>query len=76
MQPLKKDKTYEILFIGNSYTFFNSGVPAELKALATCAGYSVNVDSVTKGGYALEQFADVNGPMGQQVREKLLEKRY
>ena len=56
---MKKNKTYEILFIGNSYTFFNATVPTEQAKIAQTAGYSVNVESVTKGAWSLEQFADV-----------------
>ena len=46
--PLEKNKTYEILFIGNSYTYYNSTVPEEFRKIALSAGYTVNVDSVTK----------------------------
>ena len=51
--PLEKNKTYEILFIGNSYTYYNSTVPEEFRKIALSAGYTVNVDSVTKGSYFL-----------------------
>ena len=42
----------KVLFIGNSYTFFND-MPNMLAALAAENGYSVSVDSVTKGGRKL-----------------------
>ena len=73
---LNKNQTYEILFIGNSYTFYNATVPAELASIVKSAEYSVNVDSVTKGAWSLEQFADPNDEMGKQVVEKLLSKQY
>ena len=71
-----KDKTYDILFIGNSYTFYNSTVPTEFKNIAASAGYTVNVDSITKGGYTLLKFADSQDNMGAQVHEKLSTKKY
>jgi hypothetical protein len=71
-----KDKTYDILFIGNSYTYYNSTVPTEFKNIAASAGYTVNVDSVTKGGYTLLKFADSQDNMGAQVHEKLSTKKY
>ena len=74
--PLSKDKTYEILFIGNSYTFYNSTVPAEFKKIAASAGYTVNVDSVTKGAHTLLKFSDEQDEMGKQVHEKLSTKKY
>ena len=42
----------KILFIGNSYTYFNE-MPAIFCALATENGYEVQVDAVTKGGRRL-----------------------
>ena len=39
----------KILFIGNSYTFFND-LPAMVDSLAADSGIDVSVDSVTKGG--------------------------
>lgn len=74
-EPMK-DKTYDILFIGNSYTYYNSTVPTEFKNIAASAGYTVNVDSVTKGGYTLLKFADSQDNMGAQVHEKLSTKKY
>lgn len=39
-----------ILFIGNSYTFYNGGIYQELKGLAP----SATIDAVTAGGYTLQ----------------------
>jgi len=47
-QPAK-----HVLFLGNSYTFFNT-MPNMLVDLAASAGDSVIVDSNTPGGYTLE----------------------
>ena len=75
-KPFDKNKTYEILFIGNSYTYYNSTVPEEFRRIALSRGYTVNVDSVTKGSYSLELFADPNDEMGKQVDRKICENKY
>ncbi len=48
----KEEKTMKILFVGNSYTYYND-MPAMLRTLATDNGKKVLVDSVTKGGRKL-----------------------
>ena len=59
----------KVLFIGNSFTYFND-LPKMLEKLAdgilTC-------DSVTKGGAYLHEFADPENELGQSVREKAKE---
>ncbi len=46
-----------ILFIGNSYTFFNGGLDKHLKGLAS----SVEAESIAVGGYSLEKhFSDAS----------------
>lgn len=66
-----KPKTYRILFIGNSYTHYNS-MPSRLFApIAKAAGYTVIVDSVMKGSYTLQSFADPNDAYGSKVHEAL-----
>ncbi len=40
-----------ILFIGNSYTFFNGGIDQQLKGLAS----SIDTSQITAGGYTLER---------------------
>ena len=44
----------KILFIGNSYTFFND-LPNMVYSLASDSGYDISVDSVTKGGRFLHE---------------------
>ena len=73
---LSKDKEYSILFIGNSYTYYNDTVPKMFKKIAESVGYKVNVDSVTKGGYSLEQFADPSDEKGKEVDERLTSNKY
>ena len=61
---------YRILFIGNSYTYFNN--LWDIFALAANGeGYSVEIDHITQGGYSLKQMADPRDPFGAEV-EKLL----
>lgn len=56
-REMKENKTIlKVLFVGNSATFYNT-LPETLGKLATTAGYAISVDSVTKGGYMIEQHA-------------------
>lgn len=72
---LDKDVTYRFLFIGNSYTYYNE-LWTMFRSVAQSAGYRVRVDSVTKGAYYLDQFADANDTYGAQVKEKLEKNTY
>lgn len=72
---MKKDRIYFFLFLGNSYTYYNELWDVFQKA-ASSAGYSVTVDSVTHGGYYLDQLADPLNPYGAQVEEKLSAQKY
>ena len=69
-------KAHNILFIGNSYTYFN-GMPTEFFAkIAESAGVSVNITSITKGGWTLEKHADANDVCGAEVEKALFENKY
>lgn len=59
----------QILFIGNSLTFFND-LPETLRMMAEKAGVEIAVDSVLKGGAYLRQFADEACELGQKLRAK------
>jgi hypothetical protein len=48
----------KILFIGNSYTYFNDMPAAIFAPLAQEQGTPFAVTAVTRGGYYLSQFAD------------------
>ena len=68
-----------VLFIGNSYTYYNDGIWSHFQKLAYEAGYNVQVDSVTIGSHHLYEFADPdeadpNG--GPLVEEKLSTNHY
>jgi hypothetical protein len=51
-----QDEPLEFLFVGNSFTFFNN-MPLIFADLAESGGYQVNVTSVARGGFSLEQHA-------------------
>ena len=69
--PLDKSRSYRILFIGNSYTHYNSMPTALFAKIAKAAGYDVTVETVMKGSYTLEAFADPSDAYGKQVHAKL-----
>ena len=71
---LPKDKTYSILFIGNSYTYYNDMPTALFENIARDAGYDVSVSTVTKGGYTLQQHLDPESKTGAKVAEQLSQK--
>jgi len=76
IEPLPKNKTYSILFIGNSYTKRNS-MPTEIFApMAKAAGYDVEVTAILNGGHTLLGFADPNDTYGAQVAEELSPENY
>lgn len=65
-------KTYSVLFIGNSYTFYNDMPRVFFETMAKTCGYDVNVTAITKGAYTLEQFADKNDDYGAKVARTLV----
>ena len=65
------DKNYRILFIGNSYTYYNDMPTKIFGSFAEKAGFAVVVKSITKGGYTLAQFANPDDAYGAQVEEAL-----
>lgn len=64
------DKTTKVLFIGNSFTYYND-IPTLFGQIATAAGEKVVVESVTRGAWTLTKFADATDEYGKQVDEKL-----
>ena len=64
-------KTYSILFIGNSYTYYNDMPTALFEKMATAAGYSVEVTAITKGAHTLAKFADPTDEYGAKVEAAL-----
>ncbi len=73
-----KSKTYNILMIGNSFSYYNEmnyprGI---LYNVLTEAGYKVNITPVYKGGHYLHEFLDKNDEKGAQVLQLLKNKKY
>jgi len=56
-----------VLFIGNSYTYYNDMPTAIFKKIVNGQGIGAVVLSVTKGGYTLVQFADPSNTYGKQI---------
>ncbi len=76
MSKLQKNREYSLLFIGNSYTFFNDMPTETFEKAAKAAGYDVKVTSITSGGYTLERFADSADKHGARVDEAIDGKKY
>lgn len=64
---LSKDRSYSVLFIGNSYTFYNDMPTVYFENMAKACGYNIKVTSITKGAYTLEKFADPGDAYGKMV---------
>ena len=64
-------KVYSILFIGNSYTYYEDMPTAIFQKIADAAGIEVKVTSVTKGAHTLAKMADPADVYGAQVQRAL-----
>ncbi len=73
---LDKTKQYDILFIGNSYTYYNNMPENIFGAIAKAAGYKFNVKRLTKGGWYLINSANASDSLGSQVDAELKAKKY
>lgn len=67
-----ESKTCNVLFIGNSYTFYNDMPTAYFQVMAKACGYDVQVTAITKGAYTLEKFADNTDDYGAKVARTLV----
>ena len=65
-----------ILFVGNSYTYYNDMPNAIFAKIAREAGIDVSVTAVTKGGYYLSKFADPENEEGMRLRETVKGQSY
>ena len=59
-----------VLFIGNSYTFYND-MPKLFEGICREHGLDVTVESLTKGGYSLAHFLSEENPYGVKLRERI-----
>lgn len=58
----------QILFVGNSYTYYHDMPECIFAPMATEAGYDLEVRSVTHGGYKLIWYADPENEEGKRLR--------
>ena len=65
-----------VLFIGNSYTFYNDMPTALFQRISESVGMEMSVDSITRGGWTLEKFADSQTVFGAQIDELLENNQY
>ena len=74
-ETIKKEepevKEISILFIGNSYTYYNDMPNMIFKKMAEAAGYETKIKYITKGGHKLSQFADLTYEYGEKVEAAL-----
>lgn len=73
---IAKDKSYKVLFIGNSYTFFHNMPVRFFEKLAVNSGYDIITESITCGGYRLCQHADSENEYGERVKNSLENNKY
>lgn len=71
-----KPKQIRVLFVGNSYTFYNEMLQTFFTECAKKAGFEVEVTSVTRGGHRLAQFADAQYEEGIRLRQTIEGKTY
>ena len=64
-------KKLKVIFVGNSYTFYNEMPKSIFSRLVIDAGYEIELTQITKGGYRLSQFADANDTEGARLREAI-----
>ena len=69
-------KKLRVLFVGNSYTYYNDMPQAAFTELAKAAGFEVEVTAVTQGGYKLCWVADPENEHGKRLREAVAGKHF
>lgn len=73
---LDKNKTYMILFIGNSYTYFANMPSRYFGEIMKSAGYKVRVISLTKGGWTLLKSANPDDELGSRIASTMRSKKF
>ncbi len=75
--PLRdKETELNILFIGNSFTFYNDMPTKFFKNICGSAGYKVKIEAITNGGHYLAEFADTSDEYGKKVDKALKNNKY
>lgn len=62
-------QSYEALFLGNSYTFYND-LPNLVSSIANSMGDTLTVESNSPGGWKLEDHAQAGSTSQQKITEK------
>ena len=73
---LDPSKTYQILFIGNSYTYYNDMPEAIFLKILRAAGYNARITAITKGGWYLIDSANPTDEVGTQVEDALAKRDF
>ena len=73
---MAEQKKLKVLFVGNSYTFYNDMPQAAFARAAGERGLEVEVTAVTRGGKRLCQFADPDNDEGKRLRETVAGQHY
>ncbi len=71
-----KETELKILFIGNSFTFFNDMPTKYFQSICGSEGYKVKVEAITNGGHYLSEFADPSDEYGKKVDKALKNNKY
>ncbi len=74
--PVPDRGSLSVLFIGNSYTYYNNMPTVIFDGIAEAAGYDCHVKAITKGGHSLCQHADIHDGTGYEVGVELLTSDY
>ncbi|MBR2318162.1 MAG: leucine-rich repeat protein, partial [Bacteroidaceae bacterium] len=72
----EENRTKNILFIGNSFTYYNDMPTAIFPVVAKAAGKDVNVTAITNGGHTLAEFASSSDTYGAKVAEAFKNNSY
>lgn len=70
-RPSDERQELNVLFIGNSYTYYNNMSTTFFRGMVTKHGYKVYVDTILSGGYTLEAFANPADEFGAKVAKAL-----
>ena len=73
-----KAKTYNILMIGNSFSYYNDMIVPKgiFYNVLTEAGYKVNITAIYQGGHYLHEFLSPGDEKGAQVLQLLKSRKY
>ena len=72
---MKSEHTKTVLFIGNSFTYYND-LPGTVAEMLKKAGFDFQVESLTKGGWYLSRYADPADEMGVRLRAEFAGKHW